>query len=324
MSATKEDELVKRLKGVRIAVLMGGFSAEREVSLCSGQAMYNALKEAGCRVEAVDVKDDRFVPPDDIDVAVLALHGTGGEDGWMQELLEKKGIPFSGSDSASSRVAFNKVEAKGVFRRAGLLTPRDVALKRGECEKRLPANSGVGLPCVIKPARQGSSVGISIVRNEEHFQPALEKAFQQDEVILVEEFIEGGEYTVGIMGDEALAVVEIRPKSGWYDYTNKYTKNATEYLMPAPIDENLTAQLRDLALRAHHSLGCRDVSRVDFRVNDRRECHVLEVNSLPGMTETSLLPKSAAVMGISFTQLCLVLTERAFSRKKGKAEHEDL
>ncbi len=302
---------------LKIAVLMGGTSAERDVSLRSGRAASTALKSLGCSVAEIDVKDANPVLPADIQVAFLALHGTGGEDGVLQGNLEKRGIVFTGSGANASRLAFDKVAAKKAFRKAGLLVARDAVVS----SRSLKLNDLIDLsfPRVVKPSKQGSSIGIHIVHSSEEMDAALKDAAAKDDEILVEEFIEGRELTVGILGNQALPVIEVRPKSGWYDYTNKYTKNATDYLVPAPIPQDLKVRVQEEALKAHRALGCRDMSRSDFRVNPANEIYILEVNTIPGMTETSLLPKAAAEAGITFPNLCLALVEQALNRGKERA-----
>ncbi len=301
-----------------IAVLMGGCSSEREVSLRSGQAAAVALRSAGCRVEEVDVKDEHFEIPAGCGVAFVALHGTWGEDGTVQSILEKRGIPFTASGSEACRVAFDKVATKKIFRRAGLATPAEVVLRGREA---IPSADqfAFDFPRVVKPAREGSSVGVAIVKDAVSMEQAVVAARKLDDLVLIEEFIEGREMTVGVLGDEALPVVEIRPKNGWYDYTNKYTAAATEYLVPAPIGEGLARRLQEATLKAHRALGCRDVSRTDFRLDKDENFYLLEVNTIPGMTATSLLPKSAAAAGISFPQLCRALVERALARGGSKS-----
>lgn len=305
---------MKTPKELKIAVLMGGYSAEREVSLRSGGAAAAALRSLGCEVHEVDVRDKNFVVPTPIDVVFIALHGTGGEDGVIQAILEQKGLPFTGSDSASSRRAFDKVESKAIFVKAGLKIARDAVMNRGSAPTAPISEAILPFPRVIKPSRQGSSIGIHIVRGEAGMASALKDSFEQDDTVLVEEFIDGRELTVGILGERALPAIEIRPKNGWYDYANKYTKGATEYLVPAPIDDVLLKRVQVEALKAHRSLGCRDISRSDFRVDSKGETYILETNTIPGMTETSLLPKAAAAAGISFPQLCLTLVECAMER----------
>ncbi len=299
-------------KKLKIAVLMGGISAEREVSLRSGAAAAAALRPFGCTIYEVDVKNADPDLPEGLDIAFLALHGSGGEDGTLQANLEKRGIVFTGSGSVASRLAFDKVAAKKVFRDAGLRVARDLVFS-----SRSPGavgDSGLGYPRVVKPSKQGSSIGIHIVRSQDEMEAALKDAADKDDEILVEEFIAGRELTVGVLGDKPLPVIEVRPKSGWYDYANKYTKGATEYLVPAPIDEGLRRRVQEEALKAHRVLGCRDMSRSDFRIDPANEIYILEVNTIPGMTETSLLPKAAAEAGITFPHLCLALVEQALNR----------
>lgn len=294
-----------------VAVLMGGFSSEREVSLNSGRRVTEALRGLGFRVEEVDVRDVRFQVPSATDVVFVALHGTGGEDGVVQAILEERGLAFTGSDSKSSRRAFDKVESKKVFREHGLATPADVVLRKGAKPGRVP----FGFPRVVKPSREGSSIGVRIVEAESAMEEALALAFSRDDTVLVEEFIAGRELTVGILGERALPVVEIRPKSGWFDYHNKYTAGATDEIVPARIDDALARRVCDDALKAHRSLGCRDFSRADFRVDEAGRSFLLEVNTIPGLTATSLLPQAAAAEGITFPKLCLALVEQALRRK---------
>jgi len=293
---------------------MGGSSAERDVSLRSGRAAAQALKTFGCSVEEIDVRDADPKLPAGINIAFLALHGTGGEDGALQENLEKRGIIFTGSGAKASRLAFDKVAAKKVFREGGMKVARDAVISSRSLD--FSSASALAYPRVIKPSKQGSSIGIHIVSSENEMEAALKDAGEQDDEILVEEFIPGRELTVGILGTQALPVIEVRPKNGWYDYQNKYTKGATEYLVPAPIPDELRARVQEEALKAHRLLGCRDMSRSDFRIDPANEIYILEVNTIPGMTETSLLPKAAAEAGITFPHLCLALVEHALQRGK--------
>ena len=307
------------VKKIKIAVLMGGFSSEREVSLNSGRRVIEALRSLGCRAEEVDVRDKQFKLPTGTDVAFIALHGTGGEDGVVQSILEKRGVAFTGSGSKSSKLAFDKVAAKKVFRENGLSTPRDFVVRKTSV---MTAGSSTGyrpgFPCVVKPSREGSSIGIHIVKRKADMDSAMTSAFERDDTILVEEFIDGRELTVGILGDRVLPVIEIRPKSGWFDYANKYTEGATDELVPAPIEPALAQRVQEEALKAHQILGCRDLSRSDFRVDARGKTWLLELNTIPGMTATSLLPKAAAADGIPFPHLCLALVERAMNRGGSK------
>ncbi len=299
---------------LKIAVLMGGFSSEREISMRSGRRVAIALRSIGYCVEEVDVRNEQFEISKKVDVVFIALHGTGGEDGVVQSILEKQGIVFTGSGSQASHLAFDKVAAKKIFREHGLFTPRDVVWDKKQFDGA-KLKSKLDYPVVVKPSRQGSSIGIQIVEREEQLESALQEAFEKDSVVLIEEFIEGRELTVGILGEEALPVIEIRPKSGWFDYHNKYTEGATDELVPAPIGSSLRQHVQTQALKAHRILGCRDMSRVDFRVDCQGQTYLLEVNTIPGLTDTSLLPKAAAARGITFPNLCLALVECALNRK---------
>lgn len=296
---------------MRIAVLKGGLSTEREVSLRSGKAVAKALREGGHEVEEIDVTGPAFAVAPKTEAVFLALHGTFGEDGQVQVILEKMGLPYTGSGVESSRLAFDKAATKKAFEAAGVPTPPCAIMKKGVCD--IPRLKHA-FPWVVKPSKQGSSVGVTIVRREEDLAEAVELAFESDDEILIEAFIPGREMTIAVLGDQALEIVEIKPKSGWYDYQNKYTKGATEYLVPAPLTNHQQLCLQNLAVQAHKCLGCRDVSRVDVRMDPNDQNFVLEVNTLPGMTETSLLPKAAAAAGISFQELCDRLVRMAAMR----------
>lgn len=308
---------MKDLSRIKVAVLKGGFSKEREVSLRTGAAAAGALRSAGCQVEEVDVRSREWRLPEDTEVVFVALHGAYGEDGELQEDLEKRGIPFTGSGSEACRRALDKAEAKKCFRKAGLEVPEGIVL-RGHGAVPRAADLPFSLPVVVKPSREGSSIGVRIVQQDSEIAAAVLEARRSDDLVLIEKYIPGREFTVGVLGDEALPAIEIRPKGGWYDYTNKYTAGNTEYLVPAPISLDLEARLRDLGLRAHRALGCRDMSRADFRLDEVGGMYLLEVNTIPGMTETSLLPKAALAAGVPFSKLCLTLVERALHRGKGK------
>ena len=284
-----------------IAVLKGGPSSEHEVSLRTGAAIAGALRASarGYEVSEVVVEGRDFVLPAGVDFVFLALHGTFGEDGEVQALLEKRGIPYTGSGIAASRIAFDKEASKDLFRSAGIPTPEGFILAQGAA---FP--DGYPLPVVVKPSRQGSTVGMSFVFETPEIAPALEKAWQFDSHVLVERYIKGREFTVGILGDAALPLVEIVPKHGFYDYDNKYTAGATDYFCPAELDRAKAGHIQELALRAHRVLCCGVYSRVDVLLDAAGHPFVLEVNTIPGMTATSLLPKAAAAAGLSFTALC--------------------
>ncbi len=300
------------MKKLKIAVLMGGPSAEREVSLRSGTAVANALTATGAKVVPMDIQDATFTIPADVDVTFLVLHGTFGEDGALQRILEGRGIAYTGSGPAASALAFDKVAAKQSFLVAGIPTPAYEAFENAQPIR--PRLARLGFPVVVKPSRQGSSVGISIVHQEAGLLEAYQMAGRYDSRLLVEQFIAGRELTVGILDRRAFPVVEIRPKHDFFTYEAKYTKGETDYLCPAALDKNVEYLAKTLALRAHDCLGCRDYSRVDLMLSQNGELFVLEVNTIPGFTETSLLPKAARASGIEFPDLCARLVQLALAR----------
>lgn len=322
---------------MRIAVLLGGTSAEREVSLASGLAVVRALRERGHQVDTIDTargyipreeeKDllpegVKAAPPEELgeelsptalgeieqlreaEVAFLALHGGAGEDGRLQALLDLLGIRYTGSGPLGSGVAMDKDVAKRLFRDADVPTlPWRVARAPDLAYDPDAIEDLVQYPCIVKPSRQGSSVGMTIVKDPESLRGAVETAARYDTEVLIEHFVRGRELTVGILGDEPLPPIEIRPKKGIYDYESKYTPGMTEYLCPAPLDQEETALLQAYALRAFRVLKLRGYARVDF-ILAREQMFCLEANTLPGMTATSLLPKAAAAVGVPFPELC--------------------
>ncbi|MCS6771522.1 MAG: D-alanine--D-alanine ligase [Kiritimatiellae bacterium] len=281
----------------RVAVLMGGPSSEREVSLASGRAVSAALRSLGYEVADVDVRDRTLELPEGIDAVFIALHGEFGEDGGVQSILEARGIPYTGSGSEASRLAFDKILSKRLFERHAISTARYEVLRRG-------GRRTLKLPVVVKPPRQGSSIGLSRVMQESDWESAMETALAHDTEVLVEAFIPGRELTVGIVDDQVLPVVEIRAPDGCYDYRAKYTKGLTEYLVPAPISPAETRRCQELAWRTFTAMGCRGMGRVDIRLTPEGEPYVLEMNTIPGFTETSLLPKAARAAGLEFAALC--------------------
>lgn len=303
--------MIEKLKDQQLVVLMGGPGSEREVSLRSGEAVTKALRAAGYRVAEVDVRGPDFSLPQDTALAFIMMHGTFGEDGQIQSILEERGILYTGEGVQGSRDAFDKLSGKKCFEKAGVPTPRWEVLPAGG-RPTLP------LPLVIKAPREGSSVGVHLVRRPEELDAALADCAAMDREILVEELIEGRELTVGVLGDRALAVIEIRPHEGFYDFQHKYTKGASEYFCPAPLDQETTRWVQATALAAHRALGLEIYSRVDILMNPDGSLYVLEANTIPGMTETSLLPKAAAAEGLSFGALCeeiARLSLQRFSRK---------
>jgi D-alanine-D-alanine ligase len=292
----------------RIAVLMGGPSAEREVSLRTGAACAGALRECGYVVSEVVVEGENFVLPAGTDLAFISLHGTFGEDGQVQDILNARGIPFTGADAATSRVTIDKEKTKEKFRAVGVPTPKGQLVHRLE-EITLP------LPVFIKPNSQGSSVGSRAATTQPELAEAIADALKYDSAAVVEQLINGRELTVGVLGSQVLPVIEIRPLDGFYDYTNKYTKGKTEYFCPAPLSDEITVQIQRHALAAHRAVGNTIYSRVDFLLEgDIPYC--LEINTIPGMTATSLLPKAAAAVGIAFPELCRRIVELSWAARQ--------
>lgn len=290
----------EELKTKKIGVLMGGMSAEREVSLASGAAVHKALINRGYDAVAIDVGRDiaQVLASEGVDVAFVCLHGRFGEDGAVQGVLEMMGIPYTGSGIMASALAMNKIFAKKIFQTSGLTVAPYRVLRRGDA-----AALGFQLPVVIKPSQEGSSVGVSIVKDETQVAPALELAFAYDEEILVEQFIKGREIQVGILEDKALGAIEIVPKNEFYDFEAKYTPGMAEHILPAPLPPPLYDKVLAAGEEAHRALGCSGYSRVDFLVTEQAECYLLEVNTLPGMTALSLLPEIAGGAGIGFEEL---------------------
>lgn len=295
---TKEE-----LKTKKIGVLMGGLSAEREVSLKSGAAVHQALAARGYNAVAIDVGRDaaQVLAREAVDVAFICLHGRLGEDGGVQGLLEVAGIPYTGSGVLASALAMNKIFAKTVFAANGLTVAAYRVVLRGEPLDL--ATLGFPLPVVVKPSQEGSSVGVSIVREEAGIGPALAEAFRYDDEALVEQFVKGREIQVGILDNRALGAIEIVPRKEFYDFEAKYTAGMADHILPAPLPAPLYQKVLREGERAHAALGCSGYSRVDFLVTEDGECFLLEVNTLPGMTALSLLPEIAGGAGICFEEL---------------------
>ena len=295
---TKEE-----LKTRKIGVLMGGLSAEREVSLKSGAAVHKALLDRGYNAVAIDVTRDiaRVLTEEAIAAAFICLHGRFGEDGAVQGLLELLGIPYTGSGVLASGLAMNKIFAKTIFAAAGLTVAPYRVLRQQDSPGA--ALSDFPLPVVVKPSQEGSSVGVSIVKEAAGIGPALTEAFRYDADALVEQFIKGREIQVGILDDRAIGAIEIVPKNEFYDFEAKYTDGMAQHILPAPLPEDLYRTVLAEGEKAHRSLGCSSYSRVDFLVTDEGSCFLLEVNTLPGMTALSLLPEIAGGAGITFEEL---------------------
>lgn len=296
---------------LKITVMFGGPSAEREVSLCSGKAVAEALRSRGHEIFELDPRESDWQLPPATDVVFLALHGTYGEDGTVQAELDKLGALYTGCDAAASRIGFDKVLTKERCVAAGVPTARFTVVNSANT----PWPMGWNPPVVLKPVCQGSSVGLQFVERVADWSAGLTEALRHDERVLVEEKISGREGTVGILGGEPLPIVEVRPKAGIYDYKTKYSVGTTDYLCPAPFDAATTQRIQAAALAAFAAIGGRDYSRVDVMVKANGEPVVLEVNTLPGMTETSLLPKAAAAAGIPYAELCERMVNLALKRK---------
>ena len=300
----------------KIAVLMGGPGSERDVSLATGRGVSKALRSLGADVVDVDVRDEDFQLPKDVDLAFLTIHGTFGEDGTLQKILEDRGVSYTGEGVEGSRSAFDKFLTKEKFRAYNVVTPEWEVIEVDQRPK-------IPVPLVVKPPCQGSTVGVVIVKNETELDSAIKEAGKYDRKLLVEKFVSGRELTIGILGDQALPILEIIPKGGFYDFTNKYpflnpqAGGGAEHVCPARIDEEKTAEIQELALRAFRALGLRVYGRVDVILSDSGEPFVLEVNTIPGMTEASLLPEAAAAAGISYVDLCARIIALSRARIEG-------
>ena len=307
----------------RVAVLMGGLSSEREISLLSGKAVAEALTCRKYQVFPLDVngevKLEKELKEQKIEVVFIALHGSYGEDGSIQQRLEELNIPYTGSRVKASYLAFNKIEAKRIFQDKGIPTAPFFVINKSQEYNSILKERPFQFPWVVKPGAEGSSIGLSIVEAKEELDKALELASAYGEKILIEKYIAGREITVGILDECSLPIVEIVPKNQFYDYQAKYSEGFSKYLVPAPIDLEIYQQIQRIALAVHQVLGCEGISRVDMRLDEQNQPYVLEINTIPGLTQSSLLPKAAQRIGVSFPDLCSILVKLAKSRK---AAHE--
>lgn len=300
------------ISGMKIAVLMGGPGSERKVSLKSGEGVVSALRELGAVVTPVDVEGPEFTVPSGTELAFNVIHGTFGEDGQVQRILESRGLRYTGEGVTGSELAIDKIAAKQRFIERGVPTAKYEILKKGS-KPTLP------VPLVIKAPKEGSSVGVFIVHTQEELEKSLQEAWAFGDSLLVEQFVDGHELTVGIVGGEAMPVIEIRAKKDFYNFENKYpflNPNAAgaDHYCPAPISAELTKLVQDTAIAAHRALDLEVYSRVDILLTDAGEPFVLEVNTIPGMTPSSLLPEAAAAVGISYAELCRRIVEISLSR----------
>ncbi|MFM8550804.1 MAG: D-alanine--D-alanine ligase [Nitrospiraceae bacterium] len=309
----------KPMTKARIGVLMGGRSSEREVSLRTGQAVHRALLRLGYDAVAIDVGESltQQLRANRVKLVFLALHGPGGEDGTSQGLLDSIGMPYTGSGVRASAIGMHKVATKAVLAYAGVPVPKGTVI-RSEQGRAAGLPAGLKLPLVVKPASEGSTIGVSIVRRRADWRPALRRAHGYDEEALVEAYIPGREIGVSVLGHagktRALPAVEIVAPGGFYDYHAKYTKGRTRYLCPAPLTPVLAKRVQDLAIRTYRAIGCAGAARVDFRVTPRGKPYVLEINTIPGMTETSLLPMAAAKAGLNYGALTERILQSALVR----------
>lgn len=296
-----------QLKAKRIGVLMGGMSSEREVSLKTGSAILTSLKRLGMNAVGIDAGRDvcARLGEEKVDVAFIALHGRYGEDGCVQGALEMMGIPYTASGVAASAIAMNKRITKLVCQSAGVRTPAWKELRRGASLEDVKA------PVVIKPASGGSSIGVSVCLSDEQIEPAVRLAFEEDREALAEDFIEGPLITVGILGDMIFSPIEIEPSKGFYDYSNKYTPGSTTYHVPARLPQATLDEACQMTMKIHSALGCRGATRSELIVDKDGLPWFLEINTIPGMTQTSLLPKAAAALGMSFDDLVLTMLMEA-------------
>ena len=298
-----------------IAVLMGGPGSERDVSIASGRSVSKALAEKGAAVIDVELKTNELILEDDVDLVFNVIHGTFGEDGELQKILNERRIPYTGAGASSSEIAFDKLLSKKNFVEHGVNTPLFEFISTNS-----EAKPQIEKPYVIKPPKEGSSIGVHIIKADYEFDRAIEDVAKYDEIALVEEFISGKELTVGILNGEALPIVHIQPESGFYDMKNKYPwlsgGQGSQYFCPAELDEDTTKLIQELAIEAHKSLGIEIYSRVDILLSEDNTPYVLEVNTIPGMTETSLLPKAASANGINFPDLCEQIADLSMRLRK--------
>lgn len=307
----------------KIGVLMGGQSSEREVSLKTGEAVYRSLLRSGYDAVAIDVGPALYQTMQEqlVEIAFLALHGPGGEDGAIQGFLETLGVPYTGSGVRASAIGMHKVATKTQLAVEGIPVPKGTVVLRGTAPTlgRILSTCKLKLPVVVKPASQGSTIGVTIVRKPSQWKEALRVAHQYDEEAMVEAFIPGHEVTVSLLGEAdgavtGLPAVEIAAPDGFYDFSAKYEKGRTQYLCPAPLSAAVSRQIRQVGIKTYQVLGCKGAARVDFRITPKGKPYVLEINTVPGMTETSLLPMAAGKAGISYDALTERILQSAIAR----------
>lgn len=306
--------MVSKAEPLKVAVLMGGVGEERDISIQSGLCVAQALKKAGLNVVSADIRPDNMSVLEDsgIDVFFIALHGGFGEDGQLQQILEDKGLIYTGSGPIASRLAFDKMASKKAFAQAGVLAPVAIEFNPNadpaELEKQLEQFAD---RYVVKPIRQGSTIGVTIADDPNSAIMQAQKCLTQFGDCMIEEYIAGREITVGILKNQTLPIIEIRSKSGFYDYHAKYLDEQTEFLFDTINDSTLTEKIKAAALGCFNALGCRHFARVDFRLGNDTNPYALEVNTIPGFTTHSLLPRAAAKTGLSMSDLCMKIIEAA-------------
>ena len=297
----------------KVAVLLGGESAEREISILSGQAVLNALHRQGVTAEAFDPRDRDMDELKAFDRVFIALHGRFGEDGTVQRMLDGMQIPYTGSGVTASAVGMDKWQTKLKWAEAGVVIP---AYELVNAESNFSAiEQKLGLPLFVKPANEGSSIGITKVKKSGELAAAYLLAAQADPLVIAEQYIGGGEYTVGILGEQALPIVKIVPKTEFYDYEAKYIRNDTEYLCPSGLSEKVEAKIKQEAVEAFHAIGCSGWGRVDFLMDEAGKHYFLELNTSPGMTDHSLVPMAAKAAGMSFDELVIAILAMTLETK---------
>src|SRR5215831_12871117 len=331
---------------MKVALLMGGRSSEREISLRTGRGIAQALRNLGHDVASIDAANGKLLPAgeeekaalpaaavrdlpaqtatlmtssqamNEADVVLIALHGGEGEDGTIQALLELSGRPYTGSGVMASALAMNKAMSKRIFEHEGIPTPEWQLVRAGSVLPTIDVTKLGGYPLVVKPNAEGSTVGLSVVTRAEDLPAAIHEAGRFGPEVLIERFIPGRELTVALLGEEALPIVEIRPKHGHYDYEAKYTSGMSEYFCPADLPEPLAQHISELGVRASLALDCRGVTRVDFRLSPQNEAFCLEVNTIPGMTPTSLVPMAAKARGLSYDQVVQKMLDLALEEHR--------
>lgn len=302
----------------RIGVLAGGISAEREVSLKSGSAIYKTLLNLGYDAVFIDATDNlcEDLKRENIEIAFLALHGGHGENGAIQGLLEVMGIPYTGSGILASAIAMDKEASKKIFTYHDIPVAPFAVIERDNLESRISnLKSQIAMPWVVKPVAEGSSIGVNIVKEEEDIGDAAQAAFSYGRKIIIEQYIKGKEIQIGVLGQAVLGGVEVRPSREFYSYEAKYTPGLTQYILPPEIDDSAYDVLKKTALKAHNALGCKGATRVDFILDGSNKPYILEVNTIPGMTETSLLPKIAKLSRMEFSDLVEEMLKLAITNK---------